>query len=165
MATRSGTPKFTIFRTAVRRRSCLNIPGTPAFSHASGPRFPEVPRLNYEPVERVDRPTKLRVPASPSPFSTSSKRLRPARRGQRPLRGGADRHLAHEVEVKLPGRFAVSPRLRAAINATPGVEDVRTAHAARTTISLQICRRRRVRIRIVSPMPSRLNVAGSGTLN
>ena len=67
--------------------------------------------------------------------------------------------------MKLPGRFAVSPRLRAAINATPGVEDVRTARAARTTISLQICRRRRVRIRIVSPMPSRLNVAGSGTLN
>ena len=32
-----------------------------------------------------------------------------------------------EVEVKLPGRFAVSPQLRAAIKATPGVEDVRAA--------------------------------------
>jgi hypothetical protein len=63
MATRSGTPKFTIFRTAIRRRSCLSIPGTPALSHAVVHAFLKSCVSDTNPVERVDRPTKLRVPA------------------------------------------------------------------------------------------------------
>ena len=35
IATRSGTPELTRFRTAVRRKSCRNAPGTPAAWHAS----------------------------------------------------------------------------------------------------------------------------------
>ena len=63
-----------------------------------------------------------RAPLEASPSGWSRRRARPRARGDGEVQHGADaRSDGTEVEVKLPGRFKVSPQIAGAIKAVPGV--------------------------------------------
>jgi DNA polymerase-3 subunit alpha len=132
----TGHFEAVLFQEGLAQYRDLLEPGTPVLLQVGAEMQGEDVRVRIHQAEHLDQATAktqrgLRVFLnSPEPIDVVAKRLNGSANGNGKSEGAGEVSLVlvlpdrSEVEVKLPGRYAVSPQIAGAIKAVPGVVEV-----------------------------------------
>jgi DNA polymerase-3 subunit alpha len=126
----SGHYEAVIFAEGLQQYRELMEPGSAVLLFLSAEAQGDDVRARIQSVEPLDQaarniPTSLRVHVqSPAPLESIMKRLQP--RGEGEITLVLQLQAGGEADVKLPGRFKVSPQIAGALKAVPGVVQVET---------------------------------------